>query len=211
MYRYGTETESVDIMDYVNSKMGATIDEISYTRSSPKAVGYEIIDSAENDGIEDIKVEFDKTTYNEEETINLNIEVSKNNIYTNTQYENGKIGIVIELEDGSNLPDGIEFEYNGARLPKFGNKYVVIPIKTFGKHTVQIEKALGFNPQQSKTLSYKATLCYLPDDNFYNQTVVRVKNISATTSTENTGKLTITVVNIQKFSKESIAKKSDAI
>jgi len=36
-----------------------------------------------------------------------------------------------------------------------------------------------------------------------------IKNISATTSTENTGKLTITVVNIQKFSKESIAKKSD--
>lgn len=36
-----------------------------------------------------------------------------------------------------------------------------------------------------------------------------IKNIQTTGTTNNTGKATITVVNIQKFSKESIAKKSD--
>ena len=36
-----------------------------------------------------------------------------------------------------------------------------------------------------------------------------IKNIQSTGTTNNTGKATITVVNIQKFSKESIAKKSD--
>lgn len=36
-----------------------------------------------------------------------------------------------------------------------------------------------------------------------------IKNISSVTSTENTGKATITVVNIQKFSTESVAKNSD--
>lgn len=36
-----------------------------------------------------------------------------------------------------------------------------------------------------------------------------IKNIQATGTTDNTGKATITVVNIQKFSKESVAKKSD--
>ena len=36
-----------------------------------------------------------------------------------------------------------------------------------------------------------------------------IKNIKATGTTNNTGKATITVVNIQKFSKESVAKKSD--
>ena len=36
-----------------------------------------------------------------------------------------------------------------------------------------------------------------------------IKNIQSTETTDNTGKATITVVNIQKFSKESIAKKSD--
>lgn len=36
-----------------------------------------------------------------------------------------------------------------------------------------------------------------------------IKNIQATGTTDNTGKATITVVNIQKFTKESVAKKSD--
>ncbi len=36
-----------------------------------------------------------------------------------------------------------------------------------------------------------------------------IKNIQTTGTSNNTGKATITVVNIQKFSKESIVKKSD--
>lgn len=186
IHEYGLQNKEVDIMDYVKSEEKISGDgtiNVTYDRENPVETTYTIIDNAENDGIEEINVEFDKTNYNEDEVVNLIIEVTKDLTYTNTQYEDGKLGIVIELEDGSNLPEGIEFEYNGARLPKFGNKYVVIPIKNFGKHVVQIEKVLGFNPQQSKKVSYKATLCYLPDDNFYNQTIVRVKNISAITTT----------------------------
>ncbi|MBQ8293548.1 MAG: hypothetical protein IJX78_07115 [Bacilli bacterium] len=179
-HRYGTTTNNVDIMDYVKSKMGNSIDEISYIRSIPKSVEYEIIDSAKNDGVENIKVEFEKEEYTEEEVINLNVEVLKDANYTNTQYENGEIGIKLELADGSSLPNGIEFSFNGIKYyPKYGNKYVIIPIKNYGKYNIQVVNAFGYNSKIDKTMKFNTSLCYLPDDEFCNQTIVRAKDISS--------------------------------
>ena len=61
--------------------------------------------------------------YEEGKIAQIEIEVNKDEEFTNTQLKDGKLGVKVEVLGSSELPDGIEFRYQGSYLPKYGNKY----------------------------------------------------------------------------------------
>ena len=166
---------NIDIMDYVKTE---TInDETSYSRSTPKVANFKV-NMIEN-GIEKFEVEFIEDSYFANTNAQLEITVEKDEIYSNTQLSDGSIGIKIETNNNEDLPDGIEFIYQGIYLPKYGNKYLIIPIKNYGTYVVDLINELGTIETSVNKATYKATLCYLPDEQYYNETILVNTTISS--------------------------------
>ena len=126
---------NVDIMDYVKTEI--INDETSYSRSTPKVANFKV--SMVDTGIDKFEVEFKEDSYVANTNAQLEITVQQDDIYTNTQLSNGSIGIKIETNNGEDLPDGIEFLYEGTYLPKYGNKYLIIPIKNFNVSNISLK------------------------------------------------------------------------
>lgn len=158
----------VDIMDYVKTE---TInDETSFSRSAPKNANYKV--SMVATGINKFEMDFIEESYQENTNAQIEIIVEEDETYTNTQLANGVIGVKIETTDGSDLPDGIEFSYEDLFLPKYGNKYLIIPILNYGTYIVDVINVLGSIETSDNKAAYKATLCYLPDEQYYNETIL---------------------------------------
>ena len=159
---------NVDIMDFVRAE---TInDSTSYSRSTPKVANFKV--NMIETGIEKFEVDFIENSYSENANAQLEITVEKDEIYTNTQLSDGTLGIKIETNNGEDLPDGIEFIYKGIYLPKYGNKYLIIPIKEYGTYVVDLINELGTIETSINKAEYKAILCYLPDDQYFNETIL---------------------------------------
>ena len=164
----------IDIMDYVKSE---TLNDITtYSRSAPKVGNYSV--NVEATGIKNFDVEFVEDSYKENVNAQLEIVVEEDSAFENTQLSNGSIGIKIETNDGTDLPDGIEFVFEGSYLPKYGNKYLIIPVKNYGSYVVDLINELGTIETSEGHAIYKATLCYLPDDQYFNETIVLNTEIS---------------------------------
>lgn len=169
---YGqTAATGIDIMDFVKSDVNE--DTKSYTRSTPKVVPYQV--DIENTGVKTFEVEFKEATYSENEIAEINIEITQDVEYKNTQLKNGKIGVKIMVSGDDHLPDGIEFRYNGVFLPKYGNKYLIVPLLNYGEYTIEVVNNLGsiITNQALRKSMFEATLCYLPDKQYFNQTIIQ--------------------------------------
>ena len=173
-HKYG----NIDIMDYVKSETNNDV--TTYTRSTPKVAPYQV--NLNKSGIEEFEIEFKEEAYEKGEVAHIDIVVKKDEVYTNTQLKEGKIGIKIEVEGLGELPDGIEFQYGGSFLPKYGNKYIIIPIKNYGEYSIEIVNVLGTieTDEALKQAKYQGTLCYLPDEQYYNETIVKANTITDT-------------------------------
>ncbi len=174
---YGENLASgVDIMDFVKSD--TTGDVKSYTRSTPKVVPYQI--NVDVTGVKQFEVEFEEVEYSENEIAEIIIAIEKDQEWTNTQLKNGKIGVKIMVTDDDPLPDGIEFRYNGVFLPKYGNKYLIVPLLNYGQYTIEVVNNLGSiaTNEALKKAMFEATLCYLPDQQYFNQTIIKNTEIS---------------------------------
>jgi hypothetical protein len=160
----------VDMMDYVKSETNNDV--TTFTRSTPKVATYQV--NTKEDGVEVFDIEFKESEYEKGEVAEIIINITQDDEYTNTQLKDGKIGIKIEVVGSEELPDGIEFLYNGTFLPKYGNKYLIIPVSTYGEHKVEIVNVLGTieTNEELKKAQYQGTLCYLPDEGYYNETVL---------------------------------------
>ena len=171
-HEYGNiENGYIDIMDYVKSETNNDI--TLYTRSTPKVAGYEV--NISKSGIKDFEVEFEKESYEEKETLTLEISVTKDDGFTNTKLSEGKIGIKIEVLGGKTLPTGIVIKYGGSYLPKYQNKYIIIPIKNYGTYTIEIESEIGTLETEEGAIKFTSTLCYLLDEQYYNDEVMLSK------------------------------------
>lgn len=168
---YGNESSYIDIMDYVKSETNN--DATTYVRSAPKIAGYKV--HPNKTGVDEFEVSFKEETNYEKEVAIIKVEVSQDNEYVNTNLSDGTLGIKIEVIDETDLPDGLEFVLNGQILPKYGNKYLIIPIKNFGTYEVQVINLLGTigTHNDFKQAKYKAQLCHLPNEQYYNETIMK--------------------------------------
>lgn len=174
---YGEDLSSaVDIMDFVKSD--TTGDVKAYTRSTPKVVPYQI--NVDVTGVKQFDVEFEEVEYSENEIAEINITIEKDTEWTNTQLKNGKIGVKIMVKDDYPLPDGIEFRYNGVFLPKYGNKYLIVPLLNYGQYKIEVVNNLGSiaTNEALKKAMFEATLCYLPEQQYFNQTIIKNTEIN---------------------------------
>ena len=168
---YGNESSYIDIMDYVKSETNNDI--TTYVRSAPKIAGYRV--HPNKTGVDEFEVSFKEETNYEKEIAVIEIEVSQDDEYVNTNLSDGTLGIKIEVIDETDLPDGLEFVLKGQILPKYGNKYLIIPIKNFGTYEVQVINLLGTigTHNDFKQARYKAQLCHLPNEQYYNETIMK--------------------------------------
>ena len=170
---YGNNNGIVDIMDYVKSETNNDI--TTYTRSTPKVAAYQV--NIEKSGVDKFEIEFIETEYEEGKIAKIEIEVNKDEEFTNTQLKDGKLGVKVEVLGSSELPDGIEFRYQGSYLPKYGNKYLLIPITNYGTYTIDVVNVLGSIATEIGQAKYQSTLCYLPDSQFFNETILKNNTI----------------------------------
>ena len=178
--------QTKDILDYVNNKEEYDIatDQMIITRerSYPKSAPFEIGVGAP--GIGDFDASFVENEYYEDETAHLEVVLSDVSQYTNTQFVEGEIGIRITMPNNQRFPAGIMFLYNNTYYPAYGNKYVVIPIRTYGTHIIAIENLLGTISETINTseqngkysVLFDINLCNLPDDRYFGTAVEDVKD-----------------------------------
>ncbi len=174
------EYASKDIMDHV--KTGT--DEEPDIRETPKRTEY-FIDATQN-GItyDDEEISFEAEAYYDKDTLTLNLEFDETADWINTLFSEGEFSLMLELLNKNNasveFPVGIEFIYKGnVYHVGVGGKHAVIPLESFGKHTIEIKNLLyklysSCNPEdvlvdQDKPIArFKLTLYSAPDASYYN-------------------------------------------